>query len=58
MLRKGVLDHLVIITTIPILSTILYCKITDKLLIHHWYHPSYILWMSFTYTSLAMVYIN
>jgi hypothetical protein len=53
-----IIDHLVIITTIPILSTILYCKITDRLLIHHWYHPSYFLWMSFTYTSLAMVYIK
>lgn len=58
MLRKGVLDHLVIITYIPILSTILYCKINDKLLIHNWYHPSYFLWMSFTYTSLAIIYIN
>ena len=58
MLPNKIIDHLVIITTIPILSTILYCKITDRLLIHHWYHPSYLFWMSATYTTLAIAYIN
>lgn len=55
--NRNLIEKTYIIIAGPIFSTIIYCKVIDMNIIHCYWSPSYIAWMTITYGYLLSSFI-
>lgn len=55
--NKNSIENIYIIIGGPIISTIVYCKIIKMNIIHCYWSPSYLVWMTITYGYLLNSFI-